>query len=100
MCSSCGFPSVPGHWTDAGAATPHDRLRTRFRREQILQAILPQFGLTAHDNISVPGIQLSTLSGSHIIVRDLAEVWKEAERLTGAAIDPLDPRLLGDGGEA
>jgi hypothetical protein len=95
MCSSCGFPAAPGHWTEAGASATHDRLRARFRRAQILQAVLPRFGLTAHDSITVPGIQLSTLSGNHIIVRDLSEVWKEAERMTGAAIDPLDPRLIG-----
>ena len=27
MCSACGFPAAPGHWTDAGAQTPGDRLR-------------------------------------------------------------------------
>ena len=95
MCSSCGFPAAPGHWTDAGASETHDRLRARFRRAQILQGVLKPFGLTAHDGIHVPGIQLSNLSGSHTIVRDLAELWKEAERMTGSAIDPLDPRLIG-----
>jgi hypothetical protein len=29
-------------------------------------------------------------------VRDLAEAWKEAERLAGTAVDPLDPRFLSD----
>ena len=29
MCSACGFPAAPGHWTDAGAQTPGDRLRLR-----------------------------------------------------------------------
>lgn len=94
MCSSCGFPAAPGHWTDAGAFETHDRLRARFRRAQVLQAVLPKFGLTAHDSISVPGIQLSNMSGSHAMVSDLAELWKEAERMTGGVIDPLDPRLL------
>ena len=95
MCSSCGFPAAPGHWSDAGASSTPDKLRARFRRAQVLQAVLSQFGLTAHDSIHVPGIQLSTLSGNHMMVRDLAEVWKEAERMTGAPIDPLDPRIIG-----
>jgi hypothetical protein len=95
MCSACGFPAAPGHWTEAGAATPTDRLRARFRRAQVLQAVLPAYGLTAHDGLQVPGIQVSTLSGSHAIVRDLDEVWATAERLAGSAVDPLDPRFIG-----
>ena len=95
MCASCGFPAAPGHWTEAGAFETHDRIRARFRRAQILQAVLPKFGLTAHDSISVPGLQLSNLSGNHVMVRDLAELWQEAERMTGHAIDPLDARLVG-----
>ena len=95
MCSACGFPAAPGHWTEAGAATPHDRLRARFRRAALLQALLPAYGLTAHDGGQVPGIHLSTLSGAQSILPDLAALWAEAERLTGAAIDPLDPRYLG-----
>ena len=96
MCSSCGYPAAPGHWTEAGASEIHDRLRTRFRRAQILKDVLKPFGLSAHDGIHVPGIQLSNLSGNHVIVRDLAELWQEAERMTGVAIDPLDPRLIGE----
>lgn len=95
MCASCGFPAVPGHWTEAGAATPHDRLRARLRRAQILQAVLPGYGLTAHDGLMVPGIQISNRSGHHEIVRDLAEVWAVAERLAGRPVDPLDARFLG-----
>jgi hypothetical protein len=100
MCSACGFPAAPGHWTEAGLANASDRLRARFRRAQVLQAILPAYGLTAHDGGQGTGIQLSTLSGNHVIVRDLAEVWTAAERLAGRKIDPLDPRFLSDGGEA
>ena len=32
MCSACGFPAAPGHWTEAGAATTLERLRGRLRR--------------------------------------------------------------------
>jgi hypothetical protein len=95
MCSSCGFPAAPGHWTEAGAATAPDRLRARFRRAQVLESVLPAYGLTAHDGAQVPGIQIGTLSGNHSIVRDLEEVWAEAERLSGKPVDPLDPRFLG-----
>ena len=96
MCSSCGYPAAPGHWTEAGASETHDRLRARFQRAQILKHVLKPFGLSAHDGIHVPGIQLSNHFGNHVIVRDLAELWKEAECMTGVAIDPLDPRLIGE----
>lgn len=93
MCSACGFPAAPGHWTEAGAADAPDRLRARFRRAQVLQSVLPAYGLTAHDGALVPGIHISTLSGDQTIARDLAEVWATAERLCGCPIDPLDPRF-------
>lgn len=97
MCASCGFPAAPGHWTEAGAASAPDRLRARFRRAEVLKSVLPAYGLTAHDGAQVPGIQVSTLSGSHALVRDLEEVWAAAEWLSGAPVDPLDPRFIGDG---
>ena len=81
MCASCGFPAAPGHWTEAGAASAPDRLRARFRRAEVLKSVLPAYGLTAHDGAQVPGIQLSTLSGNHALVRDLEEVWATAEQL-------------------
>jgi hypothetical protein len=96
MCANCGFPAAPGHWTEAGAATPPDRLRSRFRRAQVLQSVLPAFGLNAHDGGLVPGIQISTFSGSEEIAGNLEELWSTAERLNGAAIDPLDPRFIGE----
>lgn len=95
MCASCGFPAAPGHWTEAGAASAPDRLRARFRRAEVLKSVLPAYGLTAHDGAQVPGIQLSTLSGNHAIVRDLEEVWVAAEKLSGGPVDPLDPRFIG-----
>lgn len=94
MCNACGNPAVPGHWTEAGAATPGDRLRARFHRALVLDRILKPYGLSAHDGGVVPGIQLSTLSGAQVIVNTLDDVWAEAERLLGRPIDPLDPRYL------
>ena len=98
MCSACGFPAAPGHWTDAGAATTPDRLRGRLRRAQVLKRVLRAYGLTAHDGMQVSGIQVSTLSGSHEIVRNLEELWPAAERLAGGHIDPLDARFIGAAG--
>ena len=94
MCNACGNPAVPGHWTDAGAATPGDRLRARFQRAALLDKILRPYGLSAYDDGVVPGVQLSTLSGSTTIVPDLGSLWAEAERLIGFPIDPLNAAFL------
>jgi hypothetical protein len=99
MCANCGNPAAPGHWTEAGAAGPGERLRARFRRSQVLKSVLPDYGLAAHDGAIIPGIQLSTLSGEEVIVRNLEEFWVEAERMIGRPVDPLDPRFLGRGDE-
>ncbi len=100
MCSSCGYPAAAGHWSEAGAADAGERLRARFRRAQVLNAVLRPYGLTAHDGGLIPGVQIGTLSGKQMIADDLAGVWAAAEQLTGAPVDPLDERFLGIGDEA
>ncbi|MEO9576288.1 MAG: hypothetical protein ABJ263_05710 [Tateyamaria sp.] len=90
MCSACGYPAALGHWTEAGAATPHDRLRERFRRVQVLQKVLKGSGVTAHDGGMVPGIQVMSLSGAQTIVPDLEALWAEVEGYRGRPFDPLD----------
>jgi len=96
MCSACGFPAAPGHWTEAGAANAHERLRGRFRRAQVLQRVLPSYNLSVSETNDIPGIQLSTLTGSQSIVSHLDEVWALAEKVNGAPVDPLDRRFIGE----
>ncbi|MDQ3654650.1 MAG: hypothetical protein M3457_06185 [Chloroflexota bacterium] len=96
MCANCGFPAALGHWTEAGFGnSPHDRVRARFRRVQVLQSILPAFGLTAHDDIHTPGITLGNLTGNNAIVANLTELWNAAETLGSGTIDPLDAHFTG-----
>jgi hypothetical protein len=90
MGAACGYPAAPGHWTEASAADVAERLRSRFRRANILKYVLKSFGLNVHDGGLVPGIQISNQFGNQTIVRDLAEVWALAEQWTGRAVDPLD----------
>ena len=90
MCASCGFPAAPGHWTEAGAATPHDRLRARFRRAAVLNRVLAGSGIGVHDDGQVPGIQVSAPGGGGVIVPDLAALWAEVARLRGRPFDPLE----------
>ena len=95
MCSACGYPAAPGHWTEAGAASIGDRLRLRFRRAQVLKRVLAPYGLQAHDGGLVPGIQLATQTGDQAMVRDLTAVWVAAEKMSGKAVDPLAPCFVG-----
>src|SRR3712207_2909827 len=96
MCGTCGFPAAPGHWTEAGlGATPHHRLRARMRRAQVLQSVLPAYGLKVSDDVQTPGITLGTLTGSKVIVATLAELWPAAEAMGDRPVDPLDPRFTG-----
>jgi hypothetical protein len=95
MCSACGFPTRPGHWTDAGADATGDKLQLKFRRASILNKLLNSYGFAVHDDGRTPGIQMRTLTGRTVIVPDLEAVWAEAETQTGTALDPLDARFLG-----
>ncbi|KFI30005.1 hypothetical protein CDV50_17985 [Haematobacter massiliensis] len=94
MCSACGFPAAPGHWTDAGAVTPADRLRLRFLRLATVNRLLAPYGLKAQDDGVTPGLQLFSPTGGWEIVPDLEALWKAAGRMAGVAIDPLSPRAL------
>ena len=96
MCSSCGYPSAPGHWTEAGAPTPGDRMRARLRRAQAASVLLRPFGLSARDDGAVPGVQLSTAFGATEIVPDFDSVWQVAAHMAGQPVDPLSDRFLGD----
>ncbi|MZR31493.1 hypothetical protein [Sneathiella litorea] len=96
MCSACGLPSLPGHWTDAGASEPGSRLRLRFTRLTIINRLLAPYQLIAHDDGSMPGLQLMAPDGKRVIVSDLETLWVEAARLAGVSIDPLSPFVLSD----
>jgi hypothetical protein len=97
MCSACGHPAAPGHWTDAGAATPGDRLRLRFVRLAVVNRLLAPYGLRAHDDGATPGLQLFAPGGARTLVPDLEALWREAERMAGVPVDPLSDRALADG---
>lgn len=100
MCSICGFPQTPGHWSDAGAADAHQRVRSRFLRLTALNAALSLRGLTAYDDALTPGIQIADRMGNTIVASDLRDVWVAAEKLSGAVIDPLVPVISPRHGES
>ena len=96
MCSACGYPSRPGHWTDAGAADPASRLRLRFTRLAAVNRLLAPWGIKAHDDGVTPGLQLFAPGGARELVADLEGLWAAASRMAGQPIDPLSPRALGE----
>jgi hypothetical protein len=98
MCSACGFPAKPGHWTDAGAKSPAEKVRLRFIRLASVNRLLAPWGLKAHDDGATPGLQLFAPDGARVLVDDLEGLWTEAARMAGEAIDPLSARALSHDG--
>ncbi|MBO6900048.1 MAG: hypothetical protein JJ864_01765 [Rhizobiaceae bacterium] len=96
MCSACGFPALAGHWSDAGVSSPGDKMRIRFTRLAIVNRLLKPYRLAAHDDGATPGFQLLAPDGARVMVKNLEELWKEAGRIAGTAVDPLSARALGD----
>lgn len=94
MCSGCGFPATPGHWTEAAAPDAGERLRARLRQVRVANRILSPFGLSVAEAGAVPGFQLTDGRGDTRLVRDLGGLWEEAGRMAGAAVDPLSDRAL------
>lgn len=94
MCGACGFPTAPGHWTDAGANSPGDRIRVRFARLTVVNRLLAPYGLSAHDDGATPGLQLFAPGGARVLVPDLDALWREAARMIGGPVDPLSERAL------
>lgn len=94
MCSGCGFPATPGHWTEAAAPDAGERLRARLRQVRVANRILAPFGLSVAEAGSVPGFQLTNGRGDTRLVRDLGLLWEEAARMAGVPVDPLSDRAM------
>ena len=101
MCGLCGVLGGPAHWTDAAARpgvftrNTDDLERRRERRNRVLQAgrVLRHFGVRIEDWHGSAFI-LSNRTGSSELVEYLAHLWAAAERLAGAACDPLALDLI------
>jgi len=107
MCLLCGELWREEHWaeapSDAGgggviafeaqAERRGQRLRQRAARARLAGVVLAGSGLSLQDWEGDAYI-LRDAKGSAVVVHDLAGVWREAERLTGRPLDPLDDGLL------
>ena len=89
MCSACGFPPAVGHWTDAGGASPHERLKIRFARVNLINKLIKPLGISARDAGTSPGIQVSNGMGKTVICPTIEDVLKQVEIFTGICYDPL-----------
>jgi hypothetical protein len=98
MCALCGVLGGGEHWSDAAAivrdVSPHERRRERANRVAAANRVLRRFGMSLGDWQGSAYV-LATATGKSEIIDGLAHLWPAAERLSGRAIDPLDPDLLG-----
>jgi hypothetical protein len=87
MCGLCGVLLSESWAEEAG-----DR-RARVLRLKLLNRVLAHFGLRL-DEWGGRVYVLRDLTGRTAMVDDLSAIWREAERLAGGPLDPLDPKLL------
>jgi hypothetical protein len=109
VCVLCSQLWVEDHWADAAstsgggdvvalethATRRGNRLRDRAARARLFNLILARRGLSLQDWEGSSYI-LRDATGRSAVVSNLAQVWAEVERMTGAPIDPLDPELIHD----
>jgi hypothetical protein len=101
MCGLCGILGGQGHWTDtstnpdafAERAQVHTRSRERRGRTVLVNRVLKHYGLRIQD-WSGASYVLRGSTGKSAIVDNLAQMWAQAELLTGKDFDPLDERLI------
>jgi hypothetical protein len=86
MCSLCGV-LLSDHWAEADGGT-----RARIFRVGLLNRVLAPFGLSLGSWGRV--YVLRDRTGRTAVVDDLGALWREAERLLGRPLDPLDPTFL------
>jgi hypothetical protein len=87
MCSLCGV-LLNESWAEQGG----DR-RARALRLRIMNRVLAHFGLRL-DEWAGRVYVLGDRTGRTAVVDDLSAIWREAERLIGRPLDPLDPDFL------
>jgi hypothetical protein len=87
MCGLCGVLLSETWAEEAG-----DR-RARVLRLKLVNRVLAHFGLQL-DEWGGRVYVLRDRTGRTAVVDDLSAIWREAERLAGGPLDPLDPKLL------
>lgn len=76
------------HWAEEGGGA-----RARTFRASALNRVLGHYGLDVQA-WGAGAYVLRDQKGGTAVVSDLGALWVEAERLSGAPLDPLDPSLV------
>jgi hypothetical protein len=87
MCSLCGVLL-----TESWAEQSGDR-RAQALQLRLLNRVLSHYGLRL-DEWAGRVYVLRDRTGRTAVVEDLSAMWREADRLLGRPLDPLDPELL------
>jgi hypothetical protein len=87
MCSLCGVLL-----TESWAEQSGDR-RAQALQLRLLNRVLSHYGLRL-DEWAGRVYVLRDRTGRTEVVEDLSAMWREADRLLGRPLDPLDPELL------
>ena len=105
MCVLCGELVMKVHWTDQKI---HDkevdpfvrvgesqriRVRSRIQRAKFTTRILEYYGLRLSDWNGSRYV-LSDKKGNTLVIKDLGDMWTEAQKLVRTKMDPLDSALL------
>lgn len=101
MCSLCGILGCDDHWSSAVAREGTysrnterlSRRREAARRQEVVNIILRTRRLQLADWHG-RAYMLKSATGKSKIFDSLSHLWPEAEALSGASFDPLDPELL------
>lgn len=89
MCALCGV--IPNqHWAEQDGGR-----RARTFRTALLDRVLGHFGLSLQDWAGGVYV-LRDRKGACAVVQDVGAVWREAERLLGRPLDPLDAGLVAE----
>lgn len=89
MCGACGILAGTPDWADrAAAAAGPARLRERQRRIALVNGLLAPCGVRLREFGG--RLVLQSATGRTRIVTELAHVWRAADEIGRAPVDPLD----------
>jgi len=102
MCVLCGQMFGEIHWSErlldpkviSQGADETTRRQSRHARTRLIGAVLAHYGLDVSDDLGATNYVVGNRKGEWHVVAGLAELWPEAGRMVGQALDPLDPALL------
>ena len=93
MCGLCGIFEGGRRWLDAAATLdPTAVRRERLRRLAIIRRVLAPTRVTV-DDWEGASFLVRGPTGAVEIVDNLFDLWRQAEILSGARLDPLSPAI-------